>query len=108
MASSKKRTYLDSYLNVGFTSINERGDVKPQCVICYKVLAAEAMKPSKLKSHLDADGSINQQNAEGMQAFLVALEREKKPHTIREQLIVPCAKIMVKLVSGIRVQKNFA
>ena len=50
-----------------------------------------------------ADGSINQQNAAGMEAsFLVSLEiaKKKKPHTIEEQLIVPGAKIMVKLVLG--------
>ena len=59
---------------------------------------------------LGADGSINQQNAAGMDAScLVSLEiaGKKKPHTVGEQLIVPCAKTVVKLALGKRVRKTF-
>ena len=48
-----------------------------------------------MKRHrLDARGSFHQQNAAVVEAsFLVSLEiaKEKKPHTIGEELILPCA-----------------
>lgn len=130
MASNKICKYDDSYLDFGFTSINDKGVVKPQCVICHKILSAESLRPSKLKLHLetthsqdvakdrsffgrqelnmkrqrlDASGSIHQQNAALVEAsFLVSIEiaKKKKPHTIGEELILPCAKTMVKLVLG--------
>ncbi|XP_045109127.1 zinc finger BED domain-containing protein 5-like [Portunus trituberculatus] len=130
MASNKKRNYDDNYLDFGFTSITDKGVVKPQCVICHKILTAESLRPSKLRLHLetkhpqhvgkdrsffsrqelnmkrqrlDASGSFHQQNAAVVEAsFLVALEiaKKKKPHTIGEELILPCAKTMVKLVLG--------
>lgn len=130
MASNKKRNYDDNYLDFGFTSITDKGVVKPQCVICHKILTAESLRPSKLRLHLetkhpqhvgkdrpffsrqelnmkrqrlDASGSFHQQNAAVVEAsFLVSLEiaKKKKPHTIEEELILPCAKTMVKLVLG--------
>ena len=55
------------------------------------------------KQRLDASGSFHQQNAAVVDAsFLVSLEiaKKKKPHTIGEELILPCAKTMVKLALG--------
>ena len=48
----KKRKYSDSYLKFGFTNIVDKGVEKPQCVVCYKVLTVDSMRPSKLKLHL--------------------------------------------------------
>ena len=48
----KTRKYGSSYLNFGFTVTEKEGAEHPHCVICYKVLAAECMLPSKLKRHL--------------------------------------------------------
>ena len=48
MASNKKRNY-----DFGFTSITDKGVVKPQCVICHKILTAKLLRPSKLKLHLE-------------------------------------------------------
>lgn len=53
MASNKKRNYDDNYLDFGFTSITDKGVVKPQCVICHKILTAESLRPSKLRLHLE-------------------------------------------------------
>ncbi|XP_042213601.1 zinc finger BED domain-containing protein 5-like [Homarus americanus] len=54
MAASvaKKRKYSDEYINYGFTSILADGIEKPQCVLCFKVLGNDSMRPSKLKHHL--------------------------------------------------------
>ena len=50
--SRKKLRYNDSYVQFGFTVINSGGEEKPQCVLCCKVLASSALKPSKLERHL--------------------------------------------------------
>ena len=48
--SSKKRKYDDSYIQFGFTSVVIDGMVKPQCVLCNKVLSNDFMRPAKLKA----------------------------------------------------------
>ena len=130
MATGKKRAFLDSYVSYGFTSIVDRGVTKPQCLLCYKVLGSESLKPSKLKQYLlsvhpnfadkdraffdrkqdqlkrqrlDSDGVIQQQNATAVEvSYRVSYEiaRQKKPHRIGEELILPCAKTIVKLMLG--------
>ena len=50
--SSKKRKYLESYTEHGFTFITESdGTQKPQCFLCGKVLVNDSMKPTKLREH---------------------------------------------------------
>ena len=49
---AKSRKFSESYLKMGFTSVLDNGKEKPQCVLCCSVLSNEAMKPSKLKRHL--------------------------------------------------------
>ena len=130
MSSSKKRKYSDEYIKFGFTSIVDKGVEKPQCVVCYKVLGVDSMRPSKMKLHLtsnhpshvdkdidyfrrlatgaksqrlDADGAVHSQNVAAVEAsFRVALEiaKNKKPHTIGEELILPCMKIISGLLLG--------
>ena len=104
---------------MGFTSVSDDDKEKPQCVLYYAVLSNEAMKPSKLKRHLQQKhpehmkkrlillpktkivfetaktGYFCQQRTTSVQAFFdVALQiaKHKKPHTIRETLIKPCAE----------------
>ena len=50
---TKPRKYNNVYIKFGFTSINENGMTKPQCVLCNGVLSVKAMKLSKLKCHLN-------------------------------------------------------
>ena len=50
----KFRKYDNAYLSMGFTFVvAEREEKQPQCVLCYAILANEAMKPSKLRRHLE-------------------------------------------------------
>ncbi|XP_068206255.1 protein FAM200C-like [Palaemon carinicauda] len=53
MASERKRTYQAEFLKYGFTEIEDKGQMKPQCVVCMKVLTAESFKKNQLKKHLD-------------------------------------------------------
>ena len=39
-----KYSYKQEFLDLGFTSINDHGAVKPQCVLCYTVLSNESLK----------------------------------------------------------------
>ena len=48
------RQYSDEFLKYGFVKCEqEKGEPRPQCVICSEVLANESLKPSKLKRHLE-------------------------------------------------------
>ncbi|GFU04464.1 zinc finger BED domain-containing protein 5 [Trichonephila clavipes] len=49
----KSRKYSQEYLNFGFTITEVNGEEKPLCVICSKILAADNMKPNKLKRHFE-------------------------------------------------------
>ena len=127
---AKKRSYSDSFLKYGFVSIVSDGIEKPQCVLCMKVLSPESMKPSKLKRHLetkhtdckdkdllfferkancvkrsrmDSSGVFQQRNRASVEAaFVISLRiaKAKKPHIIAEQLILPCAKDINRILIG--------
>ena len=103
---------------------------RPQCVKCSEVLANESMKPAKLQRHLntkhnnlnnkdaaffkakvrgvkscrlDASGSFQNKNLAAIEAsYSAALKvaQAKKPRTIAENLILPCAKEIVCLMLG--------
>lgn len=118
--SAKKRTYNEAFLKLGFTSIVDKSVVKPQCVICGKVLSHESMKPSKLKIHLqschselagkgvdyltrkeaalkgsriDSTGHFARQQEATLEAsYQIAyrIAQTKKHHTIGEKLIKQC------------------
>ena len=49
---AKKRNYSDDYLKYGFTVISKNSLDMPQCVICFKILSNDAMRPSRLERHL--------------------------------------------------------
>ena len=53
MAASKKRTFLEEYLQYRFTLKVEKDCTQcAQCLLCTTVLANSSLKPSKLKTHL--------------------------------------------------------
>ena len=99
-------------------------------MICNKVLSNDSLKPTKLKQHLqnayqlhkdksrgffeshasalkkirlDSKGAYHEKNKNAIEAsYYVALEiaRQKKPHTIGENLIKPCSLKIVELMLG--------
>ncbi|XP_066952485.1 protein FAM200C-like [Macrobrachium rosenbergii] len=136
MASARKRTYQAEFLNYGFTEIEDKGQMKPQCVVCMKVLTAESFKKNQLKKHLDKvhshlsskpreyfenlEKTVKRQRLESNKsamfdqrsaaiasfevAWLVA--RNKKPHTIGEDLIKPASVKMAEIMCGQKVAKQ--
>ena len=126
----KKRKYSETYLKFGFTfTINNGLDI-PVCVLCQKSLGNDSMKPSLLtrhlerahpefkdeeldffkhresvfkKQYLDKGGMFFQQtNASLKASYEVSLmiAKQKKAHTIGENLVLPAAKVMVRCVFG--------
>ena len=130
MKRAPKRAYSDNYLQFGFTSLVTDGIEKPHCVICLKVLSAESMKPFQLKRHFekehptykDRDVSFFERKADSVKksrldntaqtfantgaaveaTYVVSLRiaKCKKPHTIGEELVLPCTKDIVRLMFG--------
>ena len=128
--ASRERPYQDKFIELGFYYVTDRGVQIPQCVICYEVLSSESMKRNKLQRHLsskhaaykdrdrsfferkltaltntrfDKQGKCHQTNERDLEAsYRVSLliAKAKKPHTIGEELIMPCAKEMVSLMIG--------
>ncbi|XP_015906681.3 SCAN domain-containing protein 3-like [Parasteatoda tepidariorum] len=92
----KTRKYDLSYLSFGFTNIINDNVEKPMCLLCSKVLAADSMRPGKLKRHLVTIHS------EYVASYLVSyrIAQCKKPHTIAETLVLPAAIDMVKKMFG--------
>ena len=45
--------YNDTYIKFGFTAINDHRVKKGQCVVYYRELSNESLRPSKLSNHLE-------------------------------------------------------
>ena len=45
-------SFNEKFLKLGFTSVEINGEVRPQCVLCLKVLAHSSLKETKLQRHL--------------------------------------------------------
>lgn len=106
------------------------GTEKPQCFLCSKVLANSSMKPAKLKEHFNTNHPQNVSDSpdilrnkkarfeksgtltkhgfvptqkpllEASYKVAYRIAKDKKPHTIAENLIKPCTLEMVDLVCG--------
>ena len=50
----KKRKHVDDYIEYVFVSLPNGGTELPQCIVCYKTLTNDAMRPSRLKRNLTA------------------------------------------------------
>ncbi|XP_051782582.1 zinc finger BED domain-containing protein 5-like, partial [Erpetoichthys calabaricus] len=123
------RKYDPEYLKLGFTWNHDTIDPRPQCVICYEILANESMRPSKLTCHIETKHShftnkpvdffqrklldmkssknivshfININENAVYASYLISLRiaRAGKPHTIGEDLVLPSIKDAVGVMFG--------
>ena len=131
---SKKRTYLEAFVDFGFDFIAKDNVQQPQCIFCFKGLGDGYIKPSILKAHFTsshcthvhdyhtyllakrtlfrAGGTLpslgfiyEDKSALGTSRCIVWKAAKEKFHAIRERLVKQCAMNMVKLVCG-REQKT--
>ena len=58
-----KQNYDSKYIKYGFTSIEHKAEILPQCEVCLKTLCTGAIKPSLLKRHLERNHP-NKMNAD--------------------------------------------
>ena len=73
--AGKKRKYLDDYIEFGFVSLQKSNIEIPQCIICYKTLSNDAMRPSRLKRDLT---TAHPALANKCKAFFVAKSQSLK------------------------------
>ena len=126
-SQAKSRKYEDSYLHYDFVVCPaSRGTPQPQCMFCSQVLSNECMKPSKLIRHLHmkhdhskdkprvffersrTQAEMKSTNADAVDKKLVKISyivaqkiiQQKKSHTIRETLIMPCVTEIVSEMYG--------
>ena len=127
---SKIRKWSDSYLSFGFTKVIRNGQDCAQCLHCSVVMANASLRPSKLKNHCDKKHpQKSNENIDTLPAKRVRYDQKgtlprlgfspeekpalqcsyevayqiakcKKPHTINEELIKPCAEKMVVIMLG--------
>jgi len=64
---SKKYKFSDLCIKWAFTKFVEKdGAERPQCVLCYKVMAEPSMQPSKLKFCLSCTHATHQDHSDDM------------------------------------------
>ena len=127
--AQKKRKYSEDYMQYGFTWCGSEEAPNPHCVVCEEQLGNQAMVPSKLIRHLktkhstfsDKDKDFFQRmcsekkkQKQFMKSTFTVTEkavvasyqvakliaRQKKPHTIGEELIKPACLEIVGLMLG--------
>ena len=52
LPKAKTRKYDEAYVALGFTVTTVGDEERPVCLLCLKMLAADSMKPNKLRCHL--------------------------------------------------------
>ena len=128
--ATKKRKYLEDYIEFGLVSLLKGDTEVPQCVICHKTLSNDAMRPSRLKRHLatahsvladkpkaffvmkshslkkaklDMSGTFQQRSSNVVEAsyeIAMLIAKNKKSHNIGESLVKPSIIVAAELVLG--------
>ncbi|QQP54558.1 Protein ZBED8-like [Caligus rogercresseyi] len=115
-STSKKRKWNETYQQYGFTRFSRDEMDAAQCIHCSNVLANFSLKPAKLSHHqsnLHPNIELTEEDLEAKrkrfdkQVALNIAER-KKAHTIGEELIKPCAEIMVRNILGDKVKREIS
>ena len=135
-SSMAERRCNDSYIKFGFTSLNDQGIEKRECVVCYRVLSNESLRLSILSHHLntshpelkdrnmeyfkrlesnckrqrlDSTDSFQQTDQKLPEASFVLsqiIARQKKTHNIGETVIKPSALAIARIVLGEKYEKR--
>ena len=96
--NAKKRKYNEEYLQYGFTDAAVNGQVVPQCVICFEKLSNDALRPNRLKRHLQTKHSLHQTKP-------LAFFQSKKDSF--KKMKIACAENFSQLSSAELVEASF-
>ena len=96
--SAKKRKYNEEYLQNGFTDAAVNGQVVPQCAICFEKLSNDALRPNRLKRHLQTKHSLHQTKP-------LAFFQSKKDSF--KKMKIACAENFSQLSSAELVEASF-
>ena len=91
-----KQNYDPKYIKYGFTSIEHKAEVLPQCVVCLKTLCSAAMKPTLLKRYLERNHP-NKINADESYFSRLAdnIKRQRMDETSQMQMLL---RLLLKLL----------
>ncbi|KRX34620.1 SCAN domain-containing protein 3 [Trichinella murrelli] len=133
----KKPSGCLKYIKYGFVAIEKNGVEVPQFVVCLDTLSNDALRPTRLQRHLhnrhpelskkpveyfcakrdslsqmrlDKKGKYNQETAKAVKvSYEIAklIAKNKKPHTIGENLVKPCIVNAVKILLGDDMARQF-
>ena len=95
---AKKRKFNEEYLQYGFTDATVNGQVVPQCVICFEKLSNDALRPNRLKRHLQTKHPLHQTKP-------LAFFQSKKDSF--KKMKIACAKSFGQLSSAEVVEASF-
>ena len=95
---AKKRKFNEEYLQYGFTDATVNGQVVPQCVICFEKLSNDALRPNRLKRHLQTKHPLHQTKP-------LAFFQSKKDYF--KKMKIACAKSFGQLSSAEVVEASF-
>ena len=96
--SAKKRKYNEEYLQNGFSDAAVNGQVVPQCVICFEKLSNDALRPNRLKRHLQTKHPLHQTKP-------LAFFQSKKDSF--KKMKIACAENFSQLSSAELVEASF-
>lgn len=107
MPSKKKysRQYSLEYLSYGFIQAPNDNQI-PMCLICKQTFSNEAMKPSRLRAHLNAMHSDKKDKS--LEYFKTLYEQFKKRQTITTMFQKGNAKVVDGLVASYQISQLIA
>ena len=82
-SSSGKRSYPEDFLTFGFIQAEDKGIMKPQCLVCLKVLTQESLKKSQLQKHLN---KLHPHLSSKPREYFVNLEMSAKRQSLESNL----------------------
>ncbi|QQP34697.1 Uncharacterized protein FKW44_022672 [Caligus rogercresseyi] len=111
-STSKKRKWNETYQQYGFTKFSQDGLDAAQCIHCSTVLVNCSLKPAKLSHHqsnLHPNIELTEEDLEAKRKRFDKQDRgEEEGAYDRQELIKPCAEIMVRNVLGDKAKREIS
>lgn len=100
----KYRKYDEWHLDFAFICSTVGNEERRQCVICFKVLAADSMLPNKLRRHLEIVHNLQSKDQEFLSRKSAEIKRQKSAFS--QQLSVPSKPLLASYKVAHRVVRS--